>query len=650
MTGESRPFAVLSDAEPVAHDLAGRYRAHLARVLASQTFANAPAQQRFLRFVVEEALAGRGESLKELVIAMSALDRGADYDPHADAAVRVVARRLRQKLHEYYESEGRDDTVRIILRAGSYRPTFEESLAATAAPSRAPDAGEPRTSPRPAAGTRGGLEAPVPRRLPVVVAIAVVVAAVGGGLWWLGATGEPRSHVVAVLPFEDATGDGGYAHVSFGVVEELITRLARTSGLRVVARTSAAQFGPRVDVREVARRLGATAVIEGSVRGDAGRLRITAQLIRAADGSHLWAQTYDRDASDLLGMQDEVARDVVAAVGAQLVGAVAAPASPRGRPAPAAVAAYWQGRYQRSLRTEEHRRRSLEYFEAAMAADPAFAPAHAAAGEVLATMAFHAEIPPAEGVARARALSRHALDLDEGVGQAHATLGWIAFFFDHDWPAAARGFRRALQLNPSDAGARQLYAQGLASQGRLEEAVTESEEAVRLDPLSYAASADLGVVLYLARRYDECLARTRQALDEHPAAVGLNGILGACAIAKGECAAGRAYVERFVERFGRVSFALARLGQADAGLGERDRARAAREEMEALASRGEAQFTHLAMLAAALGESDRALAALATAVERREADVVFLAVEPAFDPLRHDSRLAELVRRVQSPS
>ncbi len=646
MTADPRPSLAPAPAPSADERLRARLRAHLAHVLASRAFANAPVQQRFLRFVVEETLDGRGGDLKEFVVASAVFGRGATYDPHEDAAVRVAARRLRQKLHEYYEDEGRADDLRILLHPGSYRPEFAEP----APPSPPPPA---EVTPREA---HGGTPAPAApalagrRRLPIVLAAAVVVAAVGAGWWWLAAGAWTRPHVVAVLPFQNATADASNEHVGFGLVEELTTRLARTPGLRVVARTSSAQFPSGADVRDVARRLGATTLIEGSIRGDGARLRIAVQLVSGRDGAHLWAQAYDREPSDLLGMQEDVAGDVAAAVGERLLGDRAQPAAPFHAPSPAAVAAYWQGRYQRSLRTPAHRRRSLELFEAAIAADPRFAPALAAAGEVEATMAFHQELPTAEGVARARAHSRQAIAIDEGLGQAHVTLAWVAFFFDHDWPAAERGFRRALALNPSDAGAHQLYAQGLASQGRLAEAVAASETAARLDPLSYATSADLGVMLYLARRYDDCIARVRPVLEANPTATGLNGVLGACHIARGNFAAGVRHVEAFLDRFGRVSFAIARQGQALAGLGDLDHARRLFAELDALAGQGEAQFTHLAMLAAALGDTDRALTALATALDRREADAAFLAVEPAFDPLRRDPRFADLLRRLRPPA
>ena len=393
-----------------AEGRAVRCREHLERVLASGAFAHAPVQQRFLRFVVEETLERRGDQLKEYVVGTAVFDRGADYDPHQDTTVRVAARRLRQKLHEYSGNEGRDDPVRIVLHAGSYRPDFEmkppaEATAAAGSPA-VPAAAVP------AGPGHSGWRA---RVVPILLGVAAVLAVAA----WVVVRewNRPESPTVAVLPFQNATADPDNALVCFGLVEELTTRLARSGGLRVIARTSASQFTADTDIRDAARRLGATAVIEGSVRGEGGRLRITAQLIRAADGAHLWAQTYDRAASDLLGMQEDVAREVAAAVGERLLGRAPAHDAPRASPAAGAVAAYWRGRYYRSLRTAEHRRRSLELFEAAIAADRDFAPAHAAAGEVLSAMAFHAEIPPEEGVARALAASRRAWRWTGGSGR-----------------------------------------------------------------------------------------------------------------------------------------------------------------------------------------------------------------------------------------
>ena len=388
--------------------------------------------------------------------------------------------------------------------------------------------------------------------------------------------------------------------------------------LRVVARTSASQFESSEDVQRFARRLGATAIVEGSVRSAGNRLRITAQLIRVSDGSHLWAETYERDPADLFGMQDEVARAVASAIADSLVGRPSPAPPPQPRANPAALDAYWRGRYFRSLRTEEDRQRSLEFFERAIAADPGFAAGPLGGRRGAGNTRLSRRDPhgrgrgPRQGSGESRARARR---LDPR-GPRHSRMGGLLPRLGLDQIPAR--VPQGPGLNPSYAGARQLYAHALGSRGRFDEAVAESQAALALDPVSYATSSDLAVVYYLARRFEDGIRQGKRVLDTTPNAHVVHGSLGVCYIGAGRHREGAAEFEKAIAVYGRHSYMLARLGQAQVGLGNLDAARVLAGEVEAAVARGDATLTHFAILLAALGEKDRAIDCLVKAAEHRE--------------------------------
>lgn len=603
-------------------------RAQLERILASSTFRNADRLSRLLRFTVEQALADAGNPPKEYVIALEVFDRPPSFDPRFDSVVRVEARRLRYKLRDYYEGEGRDDPILIDLPKGSYLAVFQ--------PRVAPEAHQvvPEASHR--------------RRLLLLGAGGAGLALAGTLLFVVITNPRPRMPAVttvAVLPFENLTGTSEAEYLSLGLADELITALAKVNGLRVVARTSAFQLrGKRASA--VGHQLNAGAVLEGSVRSSGNALRITARLVAAADESCLWSETYERDAKDLFSLPRQIARAVTATLQLPLVSGRSQWTVPQPAADPDALRLYWKGRYFRKQPGPEGLRKSVEYYQQALLRDPGYAPAHAALAEAYATMGFHRLAPPAELIPKAKASAQKALDSDNALAEPHAVLAWIRFFHDWDWPAAERGFRRALELDPSHAKTHTWYALGLISQGRYEEAIAESRVAQELDPLAYAVASDLGVVLYAARRYDETVRWAQRALAANPKFTPARVLLGLCYVAEGRYQEAISEYRKALESSERYSYVLAALGYACALSGRPEEARRLLREIKNTTPGEDPYYAHIAVIYAGLGDKDGAFESLERAFRRREADLLFIRVERAFDSLRGDPRFASLLERV----
>jgi TolB-like protein/Flp pilus assembly protein TadD len=593
-------------------------RQHVDKVLASSSFAGAPRVQQFLRFVVEETLAGRADEIKESVVAFHVFGRRSEFDSHSDSVVRVQATHLRKRLREYYRTEGLRDGVVMELPPGTYVPAF-----------------------RPANGLPGAAAGWTRRRwlLPAAALALLAAAAALGTLGWL-ARGSPTS--IAVLPFASLDGASESDYLAEGFAEDLMMSLARFPDLRVVARTSAFQFREKnISARSVGRDLGASVLLEGSIRGDRDHLKIDAQLVNAAGGFNLWSESWEGPAGDALLFQEQIVRGVRQVLG-KTPGKREATASATAirPPLPGAQEAYWRGRYLLS-KGFEARAGSIRFLEAAARADSLFAPAYAALATAYATMAFHQEGDVGELVAKARSAGGRALQLDPASAEALASLAVLSYAFDHDWASAERDFERALDLNPSYARGHLQYAMGLVSRARFDAAIAHIHAARVLDPLSYAIGNDLAVALYCAGRYDESIASARQTLRDDPKFAYAHVPLGEALGMKGNSTAAIAEFERATLALGRGAWILGPMGYALARAGRKEDAANVAREIES-AGGGVA----LAHVYAALGDKPRALDALERAYEQRIVDLNFMAVDPMLAGLRAEPRFLTLKSRM----
>ncbi len=331
------------------------------------------------------------------------------------------------------------------------------------------------------------------------------------------AGGRDRIRSIAVLPFENRSGDPGQEFFADGMTDALITGLAQIGALRVISRTSAMRFkGARVPLPEIARELRVDALVEGSAIQSGSQVRISVQLIDAASDSSLWARSYDRDLADILTLQSEVARDIAGEIKIQLTPAEQSRLTARAPVNPAAHVAYLQGRFLWNRWDTESLKQSLASFEQALAADPNYALAFAGLADSYSVLGNTNALPPGEAYPLAKQAAERGLAIDASLAELHASLAYARKFHDWDWPRVERGLLRALELNPGYATARRWYAQFLSQMARPDEALAEAQRALELDPLSLIIHTAVGDVLFYARRYEESVEYYRRSIEMDP--------------------------------------------------------------------------------------------------------------------------------------
>lgn len=481
-------------------------------------------------------------------------------------------------------------------------------------------------------------------------AAGLALVAIGTAVWLSTRDGNAESaighSVIAVLPFADLSQDGDHEYFADGVTEELINALAGIDGILVSARTSAFAFkGRSVDVREVGRQLGAGSILEGSVRRSGDRVRITAQLIDAATGYHLWSQTYERPMEDVFDIQDQISAAIVGTVRGTILGeAEQRPAGPPDRDVEV-YQLYLKGRYNWHRRTGASLRLAAELFEQAVARAPDYAQAHVGLGDAYAVLGFYEFLPPAEAFPRAKAAALKALELDPTLARAHATLGYVALYHEWQWSRAEAEFRRAIELAPTYSTAHQWYANFLTAMGRFEEAEFAMQQAQQLDPLSLIANAALGWVHFFAGDYEDAIGQCLRTLELDPGFELAHLWQGMALEQLGrhdEAAAAIATALRLGDGSAITRAALAR---SRALQGREADARAILDELTRSGEAGYLPAYDIARVLLALGEPDRALEWLERAFMDRSHSMVFLRVDPAFDDLRTDPRFLSLVER-----
>jgi serine/threonine protein kinase/Tfp pilus assembly protein PilF len=452
---------------------------------------------------------------------------------------------------------------------------------------------------------------------------------------------------VAVLPFANLSPDRENEYFADGMTEELINALTKIEGLRVPARTSSFAFkGQNLSARAIAESLRVGALLEGSVRKAGNRLRVRAQLVDAADGYQLWSETYERELEDVFAVQDEIARAIVGALKLQLGGEEAKPLVTRATADFEAYSLYLQGRYLWNQRTGEALERAARFFEQAIAKDPRYARAHAGLADTYILLPFYGNAPAKETHAKARRAAETALSLDSTLAEAHTALADIKLYA-WDWRGAEQSFRQAIRLAPGYAVAHHWYADYLSVTGRLEEALLQRQLAHSLDPLSRVIATELGLDLYLLRRYDEAIARLKQVLDLDPDFAFAHQRLGEVYLQKGWHAEAIAELERAAD-LGWSTHTLNKplLAYAYAASGDRARATQIVGELTSRAARGDVPPFAIALAYTGLGDKKQAIAWLDRAVATHDPDVTGAASSPLLDPLRADPRFTRLVRRM----
>jgi TolB-like protein/DNA-binding winged helix-turn-helix (wHTH) protein len=457
--------------------------------------------------------------------------------------------------------------------------------------------------------------------------------------------------MMAVLPFQNLTGDPEQEYLTDGLTEETIARLGalQPERLGVIARTSVMGYkhgDKRLD--QIGRELGVQYVLEGSVRRDRSRLRITAQLIQVNDQSHLWAQEYDRSLQDIIALQDDVAAGVTHEI--QSRWAIELRNHPvRHQPAnPEAYDAYLKGRYSLNRRTEQGLHNALGYFHAAVDADPGYALAYAGLADCYILMVSNYDISPEATVLQARTAANQALKLDPGLGEPHAVLALITQNHDWNWEESEREFKLAMASDPTDPTEHFWYSNGLLAQGRFDEAFREMAIARRLDPMSLPIRISEGSEFYLARRYDDALGACDRILEIEPNYAPAYLYRGLSYVQKGKWKEALADLEN-AKRLDDSPLSAAMLGEAYALAGDKVRARQILGEMQVRAKREHVSPLYPAIVHTGLGEKDLAFSELDGAVAERATNVLGIKIAAVYDPLRSDPRFADLIRRVGLP-
>jgi adenylate cyclase len=451
---------------------------------------------------------------------------------------------------------------------------------------------------------------------------------------------------IAVLPFNNLNGDSEQDYFSDGLTDELIGVLSQVRALRVVARTSAFAFkGENLDIREIGRALSVGAVLEGSVRREGERIRVTAQLINAADGFHLWSDTYEREGTDIFAIQSDLALRIARALEAELTPAERERIARRRTGNPEAHALYLKGRYFWNQRSEAGFVRAIEYFERAIEADPQYAAAYAGLATAYALQGLSGNLTPREARGRVREAAMKAIEIDDRLAEAHTALGAYLHVYEWDWQAAEREHRRAIELDPNSSMARQIYGAELTAMGRLEEAVAQRRKAVELDPLAPLFSESLGSTLLRAGRSEEALVHLRAALELDSTYSRAHATLGDLYVSKGRFEDAVAAHHRSVELTGANSNAQAGLARALALAGRQDEARRIFTQLQAEAERTGLHSPALATVFLALNDVEGALAWLELSYQERHPQLRFIG-GLRYARLENDPRFLDLLRRI----
>jgi len=497
---------------------------------------------------------------------------------------------------------------------------------------------------------------PIWRRRPTIAVFGAIVLALIFGLIFGGrrarmpATPTPtKIQSLAVLPFENLSRDPDQEYFNEGMAEALITSLSQISALRVISRTSSMRYkGTKKSLPEIARELYLDAVLVGSVQRSGRRVRITAQLIHAPTDTDLWAGSYDREMQDVLELESSVARAIADEIQVKLTPQEKAHLIGARQVNPEAYEAYLRGRYEWNKRTAKGLRRGADFFQQALAKDPGYAGAYAGLADSYFSLAYSADVlRPREGVPKAKAAALKALEIDESLAEAHATLGAIKLFYEWDWMGAEQELKRAIALNPGYATAHHWYGLCLGWIGRVPEARAELQRAHQLDPLSSIISTNLAWTSSLTHDYDRAIEQLSQTLEVDPKFWLAYWDLGGYKLALGRYAEAVSDLQKAVQFSRGSTGALGVLGYAYGVTGDRAKAQQVLQKLKKMAQSRYVSPADLAIVEFGLGNKDQGFARLEEAYQDHSGFLVTLRTEPLLDPWRSDPRFVDLLRRVK---
>ena len=613
-------------------------RAGLAAIVASRVFRSSQRQRKFLSYVVEETLEGRGAQLKEFSIGLEVFGKDQSFDPRLDTIVRVEARKVRAKILEYYREEGKHDPLRIDFVKGSYAPVFRTAEDTLALPSTFPDA--------PAQGTK--VDFPW-RRLVGGLILLILLASAAYFFARNRTSSTPTTASIAVLPFVNL-GDEKNEFFSDGLTDELIDSFGRIPGLHVVGRASVFQFkGKAIDLREIGRKLNVRTVLEGSVRESGGLLRITVELDDTSNGYRLWSHSYDGQLKDILVVQRQISASIANALGGTLRGSEAFLTNGSRFDQAASVNSsayenYLKGRYFWYKSTAANLNIALQYFQRSIDEDPSYALPYVGLASCYGALPFHGVSTVLQMAPKIRALATKALELDSSLGEAHFELAQ-ASAAEYDLTTAFAEFRKGLELSPGSALGHRWYGIFLGHVGQLEASLNEARQALELDPVSLYESTAVGTALYHLRRYDEAIDQFEKTLALEPN-FGLAHLgLGQTYLQKGMFSKGLAEIILGRQLLEGDLMTTSKLGYAYALAGQTALAHETLDRFLEQSKLGPFRPAAIADVYVGLGDKDHAFLWLNKALDA--GDFPPLKAEPMYDSLRSDPRFEKLLIRMK---
>jgi TolB-like protein/Tfp pilus assembly protein PilF len=614
-------------------------REHLHKVLASPAFSGGKRAQEFLRLIVDHALAGRGDSLKERMIGAEMFGRPVDYDTANDAVVRVKATEVRRRLAQYYLESKAELPVRIELPVGSYTPKFLWlTPAAEAADSRQ--------------GPAKSDEAEPPSLDRISLRSWILVGAAFGLLGVVGVYGYKRLtnpvagveiRSIAILPLVNLSGDPSQEYFADGMTEELIEELGRVPTLRVISRTSVMTYkGTNKKIPEIARELQVDGIIEGSIGREGNRVRINAQLVDSRLDKNIWTHSYDRDLTSVLELQSDVARAITDQIQIELTPQQQAQLKRTQQINPETVELYLKAMERMNSGDPKS---AIDLFRGAIDKDPAYAPAHAGLANAYGWMGEAGWMSYSEAFSQQKAEALKAIQLDDSRPEPHLDLGAAAMNQSWDWDTQRKELQRALELSPNAAAVHWAYANYLNRVGLAADAVAQAKLAIQLDPVSSRSYMSTSFIYYYARQYDQALAQIQKAVALHPDPAEVFFPLGVIYAEKGQYDQA---IQEF-QRLGNVPHALGHMGNAYARAGRTSQAREIIPKLKTHVDTSGIGRYEIALVYAGLHENDKAFEWLEKAYQVRDKGLTYLKADPCLDPLRDDPRFHPLLQRVGFP-
>jgi len=478
--------------------------------------------------------------------------------------------------------------------------------------------------------------------------VAAVGLMISGYVLWKKPAADGPTQSIAVLPFKPLAAASRDESLEMGMADTLITRLSGLRHLDVRPLSAVRKYSDLdQDALAAGREQQVDAVLDGSIQRDGDRIRVTVRLASTADGGKRWSAQFDSNAADILAVEDSISRQVVSALALQLTGGESELLLKHYTEDAEAHNLFLRGRYLWNKRTSDAIDKSIQYFNQAVAKDPAYALAYVGLADAYLVLPNFSGVPPADVASKAKTAVEHALSIDRQLPEAHTTLAGISADFEWNWSEAESQFKQAIAMKPNYATAHQWYGEYLDHAGRSDEAIRELQRAQELDPLSPIINTSLGQAYYHARAYDRSIDQFRKTLDLDPDFYNAHLHLGLIFLQKQMHDEAIAEFQKASALSGDATNVVALLGAAYAQAGKRDDAEKVLDRLNSLYKERRASDRDMAIVYTGLGDHDRAIAALEKAYQEHSWLLLLIKTDPYFDPLRNDARFQDLLNRVR---